>query len=190
MLLISPIKVFAADNDDIDLDFEIQGASPPSFTSWYDPTTLLDPYANALFYAVIYDLDNTSDEINVTLFYSLDGFGANNVSVEMNFADSPAENTYRYTYLMLGEPQGTYYQFYYQANDTTFIRKKPSEAGVYFDIQWDVEPVVVDGAGFWILPSLDQLITQENRWILWLLLLLTALTSFMVIKRNKNKRFY
>ena len=81
-----------------------------------------------------------------------------------------------------------YYQYYYQANDTTFVRKKPSEAGVYFDIQWDVEPVAIgDNAGFWIFPSLDTLVSREDRWILWLLLLLVILTSYSVIQRNKNK---
>lgn len=186
--MVSPILVIASDNDPITTDFEIAGATPPTFSAWYDPTSLLDPFADALFYVVIYDVDNSSDEINITLFYSVDTFGIHNVSQQMAFSNSPAANTYRYTYNMLGKPAGTYYQYYYQANDTTFVRKKPSEAGVYFDIQWDVEPVAIgDNAGFWIFPSLDTLVSREDRWVLWLLLLLVVLTSYLVIQRNKNK---
>ena len=39
-----------------------------------------------------------------------------------------------------GEPEGIYYQYYYVVEDENSLAKKPSEVGIFFDIQWDIAP--------------------------------------------------
>jgi len=118
----------------------------PLFASWYDSTTLIDPDADVLFYVVIYDIDNSSTELNVTLYWSDDSFGAINRSHNMAFSNSPSTNNYRYTYLFPGKPLGTYYQYYYVVNDGANTVYQPAAylSGIYFDIQWDA-PYVPSG---------------------------------------------
>ena len=121
----------------------------PTYQSWYDSTTLIDPYQDVLFYVVIEDIDNTSSELTVTLYYSNDSFGTYNISKSMSYASSPSTDNYRFTYLFPGEPLGTYYQYYYQVFDGDNYVEQPAAyaSGILFDIQWDNPPSGDTGGG-------------------------------------------
>ena len=174
LLLGIPIIIVNANSDTSTGDFEISVANdPPSFIDWYDPVTLLDPMADAPFFVIVYDQDNDSTGLNITLWYTNDSFATVNISVQMNFAISKAINTYKFTYNFPGEPQGTYYQYYYQAYDGYNLRKKPSELGVFLDIQWDVFPVEFpDYPGSPGIPGVGDIVTIKDY---------TSLFNFMLL---------
>lgn len=144
-LFLSPYTVgYADDNDTSKGEFQIDTDNDaPSFTLVFDSTSLITPLQDVVFWAIIEDIDNTSTELTVTLYYSDDSFVLNNVSQSMSYESSPSANNYRYNYTMTGQPAGTYYQYYYQVEDGYSIVKSGNP--IYYDIQWDVSPTAGGG---------------------------------------------
>ena len=119
-------------------DFELDPFNdPPIFIDWYDSATLIPPDNSVTFHVLFNDIDNSSSELTVYLFYSNDSFAIYNNSYTMNFALENPRDTFRFTYLWPGQPYGTYFQYYYVLFDGSNYVKKPNEIGVYLDIQWD-----------------------------------------------------
>ncbi len=118
--------------------FEISTVNdPPYIVDWYHNTTLIEPGTDVLFHATVWDIDNTSDELTVTLWYSNDTFMYDNNSVTMVFSKETSPDYYRYNYTIDGPNEGIY-SYYYEATDGEFTDYKPAgyNVGVYFDIQW------------------------------------------------------
>lgn len=126
---------YAADSEG---SFEISTVNdPPYIVDWYHNTTLIEPGTDILFHATVWDIDNSSDELTVTLWYSNDTFMYDNNSVSMVFYRETAADKYRYNYTIDG-PNGGIYAYYYEATDGEFIDYKPAgyDVGVYFYLQW------------------------------------------------------
>ncbi len=171
-----------------------RGNYAPFIVAWFDSTLLIDPFANVLFDCTIYYQENVSADLNVTIWYSIDGFALDNRTRIMNFATETAPYNFRYTYNWIGEAAGIFYQYYYQVeafNESYFITHKPQnyDIGILFDIQWDLI-IVGDDFGAWAAPIIRELIQEDNRWMYWLLLLLGALSSYAYIRKSKNKYYY
>lgn len=138
LLLIFPLVTYViADDDDsrgdmaLDLDND-----PPVFIEWEEATAIVTENLDFLFYVVIEDIDNTSSELNVTLFYSNNLFVSDNNTINMTYESSPATNQYRFIYWFSGQPAVTTYDFYYVAFDGETQVRKPTTEGYYYNIQW------------------------------------------------------
>ena len=81
------------------------------------------------------DVDNTSGELTLTIYYSNDSFVSHNESVTMSYNDTISADTYRYIYEWDGEPANTYYDYYYQVFDGEHTVKE-NNSGLYYDILW------------------------------------------------------
>ncbi len=113
----------------------LEGNESGTFLNYYDPHTLIDPYADVVFYTLIEDPDNTSDEITVTMFYSNDTFVSDNRSTVMMYSGEPEPDQYQYVTAWTGEPDNTVYHFYYKSYDGKNTVRK-DDNGDYFDITW------------------------------------------------------
>jgi hypothetical protein len=157
----------------------------PIFTDWYNTSVLIDPFIDVSFYAEVFDIDNTSGQLTITLYYSEDSFNSQNLSVSMNYISKVSANTYRYNYTMTGRPDGTYMQYYYQAFDGE-NRVKEDDSGFYYDIQWLFPAITIDVP---LPPDVDYerpIIEVPN--ILFIFVTLMLLLSVIAIFMNMSKR--
>jgi len=117
-------------------DFQVDTDNdPPFFVDWLDQEDTVSPYTSVLFYATILDIDNSSTELNVTLWYSNDSFSSVNVSVSMSYDSHPAANQWHFTYTFPGQAADTYYKYYYTVFDGNTTVKEDDNSN-YYDIQW------------------------------------------------------
>ena len=114
----------------------------PVFIDVYNTSDLITPNEDVLFYAVIQDIDNTSAQLNVTLYYSYSIFNFENHSFEMSYASLEALQTYRFEHNFVGKTSGTSIIYYYQVFDGETIVREGYP--LYYDLQWSVPPVVVE----------------------------------------------
>lgn len=131
----------------------------PIFIDWYETDILIDPFEDVTFYADVFDVDNTSGQLTITLYYSEDSFSSQNFSVSMSYDSKISANTYRYNYTMNGRPSGTYMQYYYQAFDGE-NRVNEDNTGFFYDIQWSVPAIT-------IVRPVDQKPTEVIRYQDW-----------------------
>lgn len=140
IVLLNPIGGYAP--DDSKNSVQIDNDAPPSFVSVFDSTEsgwiswIVESDTNVTFWAIIEDIDNTSIELNVTLYYSSDVFITHFLSANLTFVSSPQMNQYQFEYEMSGQEKGTYYQYYYQGFDGE-TKIKDDNSGLYYVIQWD-----------------------------------------------------
>lgn len=109
---------------------------PPVFIDWFETTEAQTPDEDVLVHAEIYDVDNTSGQLTVYMFYSTDDFLTHNISAPMTFNNSNGLHYYTFTVLVAGQPSGTYYQYYFTAFDGTTRVREPSTVGTYLEFQW------------------------------------------------------
>lgn len=191
LLFINP--VLADDSDgSFDLDY-VNDA--PSFSAWYDSTTLIQPEHNVTFEVTIQDIDNTSGELTVYLWYSSDIFGVSNISQIMYYSSNPSPDNYEFVYEMdgTGKVHGTYYSYYYNVYDgyNTIYQPTAYVSGIFFDIQWDNPPS--DGGGVWKPPVEDILIEDfPDVMIISIPMLVISVVGICIIfvffLVNKNKK--
>jgi hypothetical protein len=145
LLFFSIGIVIANDDDNVTGYLALSNVAndSPIFMEWYETETLIDPFVDVTYYAEVFDIDNTSGQLTITLYYSEDSFSGQNLSVSMSYISKVSANTYRYEYTMTGRPSGTYMQYYYQAFDGE-NRVKEDNSGFFYDIQWSVPAVVID----------------------------------------------
>lgn len=108
---------------------------PISIVALLDQEDVVRPNVNVEFYATVYDIDNDSAEITVTLWYSNDTFTVYNISQSIVFSSNPAVNQYRFTYNFTGQADGVYLQYYYTAFDGNTTARKDN-SGLFYDIEW------------------------------------------------------
>ena len=118
-------------------DVQIFVNDPPTFASVFDASQLYPPYENVTFWAIIADVDNSSNELNVTLWYSNDSWVTHNESIPMIYNDTVSADNYRFIYEFEGERQGTYYDYYYTGFDGEH-NITDDNSGLYYDIDWGV----------------------------------------------------
>jgi len=145
LFLQSYTMTHALEDDTSTGDFQFDSDNDaPSFSAWYDSTTLIQPEHNITFEVTVYDIDNSSGELTVYLWYSSDTFGVSNVSQIMAYSSNPNTNTYEFVFEMdgTGKTEGTYYSYYYNVFDgeTTVYQPAAYQSGIFFDIQWDNPP--------------------------------------------------
>jgi hypothetical protein len=116
---------------------------PPSFIDVYNTTELITPLTNVDFYAIVLDIDNTSAQLNITLFYTFSSFVAENYSLDMVYVSTIEPNTYRFEYTFTGQSHGTYLYYYFTAFDNTTLVKEDN-SGFYFDLLWSFPPVTIE----------------------------------------------
>lgn len=116
---------------------------PPTFDSVFD-ALLHAPYVNATFWAIIVDVDNTSTELNVTLWYSTGNWDAHNESILLTYNDTVSTDHYRFVYEFQGQARGTYYDYYFTGYDGEF-NITDNNNGLYYSIQWGVAEGSVEG---------------------------------------------
>lgn len=185
--LVGVIYLRAATLEYIYGEFDIVNQSRmPVIVDWFDPEILIPHMADAQFYCEIYDYDNDSTELIVTLFYSNDHWELQNGSITMTFSHSPSSKHYYYTYLWAGEPEGTYYQYYYQVNDGNVTVKKPAEHDVFFDIQWDVQVNIHDYVPVYLFPLLAD---PCSIFLIILSIILIIIIVSLLISKRRNSRY-
>lgn len=145
ILVLFPISVIIGDDSDTSRGDFLAGSpgnDPPSFVSWFETAELITPSQDVDFTAEVYDLDNGSSELTVTLYYTFSIFSSENLSVVMSFDVPTAPFTNNYTYTFPGQPHGTVINYYYQAFDgeTTVQEGVPT----YFELLWSFPPVTVE----------------------------------------------
>jgi hypothetical protein len=111
---------------------------PPMIVDFYEPVSIVSANENVTFFCLLYDLDNSSNELNVTLFYSVNSFATVNNSVNLTFNYSPETDYYRFDYEIAGQPPNTLWQFYYMAYDGETRVYEPTNyvSGDFLWIQW------------------------------------------------------
>lgn len=133
--------IINVNSDSITGDFETINTvnDPPIFTEWYETATKIPPDEDILFFAIINDPDNSSDELSITLYYSNDSFVANNQSAAMVYSNEPSFRHFNFTYFFIGQPLGTVLQYYFQAADGGTPVKKPLVT--FFEVEWGIGAV-------------------------------------------------
>lgn len=183
LVILQSYMVAYAQDEDAGGTFQLDTDNDASsFVSWYDSTTLIEPDNDVLFYTVVEDIDNASDHLTVTIWYSNDSFGLYNESQVMAYASTPSSNNYRFTHLFAGQPVGTYFQYYFSVYDGDNFVYQPAayEAGILFDIQWDNPPEGPAGGG--VTPRDEEAITPEEfRDINIMITLPTLLVGALII---------
>lgn len=136
----------ADDNDNSIGSFTTDiGNDSPVFQAWFETDELISPLDNVLFETDITDIDNSSVQLNVSLFYTFSSFIYANYSVNMSFASLRTEydnQTYRFEYDFSAQASGTYMYYYYQVYDGFSTVQKGIPA--YFEIQWSFPPVTIE----------------------------------------------
>lgn len=120
----------------------------PTFISWYDSTSLITPLQSVNFNVTIQDIDNSSGDLTVLLYYSDNSFASDNNSQTLVYF-SGTGNVYNYNYTFSGQSAGTYLEYYYNVYDGETRVYQPAAylSGIYFDIQWDTALVPPSGGG-------------------------------------------
>ena len=113
---------------------------PSVFISWYETDETVTPSEDIIFYVVVYDVDNISSEISITLYYTHTGFTTQNLSVSLNYVSTVDTNTYRYEYTFTGQESGIQLSFYYQAFDGENYVKKTD----LLNVLWSLPPVTIE----------------------------------------------
>lgn len=160
-------------------------ADPPSFVDWYETTELIYPTTDVSFFAEVLDIDNSSGQLTVTLYYTYSNFATQNISFTMSYVSLVALQTYRFEYTFTGMPDGTYLTYYYHAFDGTNIVKEDN-SGLFYDIQWSFPPVTIDTP---LLPDVDypRPIFEVPNYLL-IFLALSILLLVIAIFMNMSKR--
>lgn len=116
----------------------------------YDSTDLVSPDSAVGFYGVISDIDNSTTQFTIILFYSANSF-ASTSNYSMTYDSLYDIDQYRYNLTFPGQSGGTYYEYYYQAYDGNSTVTE-NNGGLYYDVQWDDAP---SGPGGGIRPPPD-----------------------------------
>jgi len=160
---------------------------PPVFIDWFDSQSIITPNDPITFWAIVEDVDNSSGELTVTLYYSNDSFNLINVSQTMTYVSSPDTYQHQFEYTMAGQTAGTYYQYYYQAYDGESYVKEDN-TGLYYDIQWQT---VDRGQGQPAVPTtevpIEEIIFRID-WLLILALIIILVVSVFAIRKFQQKQ--
>lgn len=142
LIILLPLAVRAEDESTGNFSFDDVN-DPPTFQEWYETEEVISPFTDVLFFAEIQDIDNSSDQLNVSLHYTFtSSWGASNETIYLNESTELGNMTYRFEYLFSGQASGAYMQYYYQVFDgeTTVREGYP----IYFDLQWSLPAIIVE----------------------------------------------
>lgn len=184
LLLMFPLVTSVVADDDTsegDMALDLDNDAP-IFIQWYEATVIIDENLPILFTAIIQDIDNTTAELNVTLYYSSDLFVTDNNSISMIFDAGLVS----YQYQFPGQPGITTYKYYYTVFDGTTLVRKPTTAEYYFDIQWGLA-IRFDGPSR--RPTIFERVLPDLPLLLLVLLSLLFLFSsfFMVVHQRRTE---
>jgi hypothetical protein len=118
------------------------GNDSPYFIDWYETSELITPLTDIDFYASVFDIDNGTTEINITIYYTFSTFAYENYSVDLVYDSNPSSHIYRYIYQFAGQIAGITMRYYYQAYDGENIVREGYPT--YFEITWSYPPVTVE----------------------------------------------
>jgi len=137
MIILTLISVSTLADDTTGSFTEDTDNDAPSYFGWYEGT-IVSPLVDVTFDVDVLDIDNSSTELTVDMFYSNDTFAVDNNTINLVYHSLVSANTYKYLYVMTGLPHDTYYKFYYRINDGFTNVEKPVNyyLGTYFDVQW------------------------------------------------------
>lgn len=161
----------------------------PIFIEWYDAQSIINPLTDVVFFVIIQDIDNASDELIVDLYYSEYEFRIQNFSQSMSFISVVSVNTYRYEYLMSGKPEGTYMDYYFQVNDSSNVVRKPLiPATETFSIQWLYHEVVTILQPVGDEPVAEVPLVESGFIAVFFILLVPALFLFLAFTNTKKTK--
>lgn len=144
LLFVFSLVIVKAEDDNTTGDFNLDTVNDPSyFVDVFNTTALISPLTDVDFYAIVLDVDNTSAQLNITLFYTFSSFAVENYSLDMVYASTTEPNTYRFEYTFTGQLHGTYLLYYFSAFDGA-NRVNEDNSGFYFDLLWSFPPVTID----------------------------------------------
>lgn len=142
MLSLPVFSVLAIDDDTIG-NFNLVEGNAPIIAGWFETDDVFSPYADVTFNATVIDLDNTSDELTVKLFYSVDSFDTTNISIDMVFDSEIIAGTYYYELDFSGMAENTYIEYYYWVTDGNFTDREPAIGEPYLSIQWQYQAITL-----------------------------------------------
>jgi hypothetical protein len=181
--------VFAIDDSTIGI-LEFDNINDyPIFMEVYETERLVQPNVAATFYAEIWDSDNVTTELNVTLYYSTNDFLLDNLSVTMDYISNVSANTYRYEYLMTGKPFGTYMNYYFTVNDSLNMVREPliTDTPDTYSVQWSYEPVTIKRVdGYSPEPLFPP--TEVSFIAVFFILLFPAIFLFLAFSKEKKSK--
>ena len=129
--------VQATDDNSIgDFDAVAWDNDPFILLEWFTTDELITPLVNVEFSLTVYDEDNSSDELNVTLFYSNSEFYSNNLSELLIFDHENSPHNFTYVYTLAGQSQNTRIHYYYKVTDGLTVGRRPINTDEYYDVLW------------------------------------------------------
>lgn len=187
LLVILPIGLGSAIEDWSEGQFlqNSTGNDAPYFISWYETSELITPLVDVEFYASVFDIDNSTTEINITVYYTFSTFAYENLSVDLVYDSNPLPHIYLYDYLFFGQVDVTTMRYYYQAYDGENIVRKGYPT--YFEITWSYPPVTIERP----LPAdVDYEVpfefTLDHVIFLFIGLFVLSLTVLFFMEKSKN----
>ena len=187
LLLVFSLFTVKAQDDNSTGNFNLDTVNDPSFfIEVFDTAEIIYPNTDVDFHAIVLDIDNTSAQVLITLYYTYSTFSTQNISVIMPYVSTGDPNTYRFEYTFTGKSAGTYLTYYYQAYDGTNIVKEDN-SGFYYDIQWNYPPVTIETPLF---PDVDYdkpLIEVPNYLLIFLFLSIFVLVIAIFMNMSKSR---
>ena len=189
ILLFLPIGLGVADDDWSKGSFwqNTFGNDAPYFITWYETAELITPLTDVNLYASVFDIDNGTTEINITVYYTFSTFTYENYSVDLVYDSTVFPHTYLYDYLFAGQTSSTTMRYYYQAFDGENIVREGYPT--YFEITWSYPPVTIERP---IPPDVEYefelpfALTIEQMLFLFFSLFILCASVFVMMKKSQK----
>ncbi len=187
LLVIFPIVLVSTIDDRSIGQFwqNTTGNDDPYFVDWYETSELITPLVDVDLYASVFDVDNITTEITITVYYTFSSFTYENYSVVLVYDSNTSTHIYRYIYQFAGQSSVTTMRYYYQAYDGENIVREGYPS--YFEITWSYPPVTIERPlADWYEPDLPYGFTTDHFLFLFVGLFILTATIFFFMEKSKK----